>query len=629
MAITYSEHFLPNYTSGTILFFAGSGISYASKLPSAPQVLRSTIRATMPTAPKSEIEELLKLQPEVFYETLLAFDSPEKILHLWKILHPSVQRTFGIPSEGNIVHKALVRYSAKFGVPILTTNFDTLFEAAAIEDGIDYNVLLPKDPPPSYLKIGKAIICKLHGSIGDIGGLPKFDSLRTTMTDITKTNTPWVEYIESIMEAFHICFVGYSGRDIDLFPFIEAASKRLVSKQPIWINKCFSGDPADVPSTRCGSTRLYGLHPSELLAEIHKDWNHTQGSSLAGAKNDALLQQLEREQRDLLQFNDRTQRLLRTLLLARSGAYTRAYEMAFPGEPEIDNPMYGRYLLMKSRLCHEVSSYRRSYFLAKVAYTWARSQAEPVRSNVLIQASCLMEEAKRVDIPFDTYFQESISKKIVPTTLLLVTSLYTWFICSVRAFSLKRREELENESIHAIIEHKIRLLSVLQGPTLVIPGKWRSIPTLILKSSWKKLVKQSKKQGYAEGIANCNKFASRLPLNIREESDDSVYRLLSSNTGLELTFRNEANAELETGNHQAAKEKFELMIRSSRESGNRLNEIKGLLGFAMANIASGGVPPLSASQLDRFDGLIDELDSDNWRKHLLEIRNKFLIGGST
>jgi hypothetical protein len=56
---------------GDVFFFAGSGISLQSNLPSVKEVLEKTMSVFLPdTLSEEEKRILLTIQPKVFYETL-------------------------------------------------------------------------------------------------------------------------------------------------------------------------------------------------------------------------------------------------------------------------------------------------------------------------------------------------------------------------------------------------------------------------------------------------------------------------------------------------------------------------------------------------------------------------------
>ncbi|NTW89268.1 MAG: hypothetical protein HGB26_09210, partial [Desulfobulbaceae bacterium] len=260
------EIFFELLNGASLFFFAWSGISYASGIPSAYTFLKTATSAIFPGLSDKELEILSGVQPEIFYESLLAYVPSEVALQPWMALHPNVASRFGSPPKPNLVHFELVRYSSTNSIPIFTTNFDTLFEDAAAILGLHCTVLLP-DALPKFPSTG-ATICKLHGSISDNCGRPSIDNLYTTMSAITRSNNTWIEALTRLMDRKHICFVGYSGRDLDLFPFIESYTKRSTTREPIWINQTFFNDPSEGPSVRCGAIRLSGLFPYDLFKEI-------------------------------------------------------------------------------------------------------------------------------------------------------------------------------------------------------------------------------------------------------------------------------------------------------------------------------------------------------------------------
>lgn len=257
------EQFSDAYRDGKVIFFAG--------LPKAPDILDHSLRAALPTLHLTQDERkkiTSDIQPEVFYETLLCVDDTMNVLGLWRSLHLETQTKYGIQCPPNNVHWALVKYSAKHGIPILTTNFDTMFEAAAKNHTLHPLVFLPKDDPPAQHYTGKPVICKLHGSISDSQGNLTLDSLMTTMTQISKINKPWLGYISKFVEdrSLHICFVGYSGRDVDLFPHIRTQCLTRTTK-PLWLNHFEDDCYSDEASRQCCAIRI-DSYPSEVLNKL-------------------------------------------------------------------------------------------------------------------------------------------------------------------------------------------------------------------------------------------------------------------------------------------------------------------------------------------------------------------------
>ena len=117
---------------GKMFFFAGSGISYDSNLPSASDILRNTAHVLLPPMSDAQKEAITsRIQPENFYEIILGVTNEQESLHLWSSLHSGTQRRFGSGAQPNLAHFFIVEHSAKYGWPIFTTNFDCMFESAA------------------------------------------------------------------------------------------------------------------------------------------------------------------------------------------------------------------------------------------------------------------------------------------------------------------------------------------------------------------------------------------------------------------------------------------------------------------------------------------------------------------
>jgi len=235
---------------GKVFFFAGSGISFLSNLPSAGRVLCNTAAWCLPDQDDYKAlrqavvvdESSYKIQPEVFYETLLYVVRSTDALLFWKSVSTSYLKSFGYPVEPNINHLAIVDYAVKTRMPILTTNFDSLFEEAAEQLGYNHQVLLPRTDDERTIiecfnrraiRTDTAYIFKLHGSIST-SGEESLDSLCTTMTSISRANFRVIDFLEWLCKANHIVFVGYSGRDIDYFPEIK---RRSLVRRPFWIDR--------------------------------------------------------------------------------------------------------------------------------------------------------------------------------------------------------------------------------------------------------------------------------------------------------------------------------------------------------------------------------------------------------
>ena len=564
-AITVDE-FAELYRAGKLVFFAGSGISYGSGLPSAEAVLRKTITVTLPgTHPREQEELCAKIQPEVFYETLLEFESKDHALMLWRALHPSVVQAFGSAPMPNIVHSELVRYWARHSIPVFTTNFDTLFEDAARTLGLPCQVFLPSALPPRAWREGTSAICKLHGSIAGKSGDLDLEGILTTMTDISRVNYPWVERLTEMMNSRHICFVGYSGRDIDLFPFIEAATKEVDCPLPVWVNHNFVGDPAEGPSRRCQARRLEGQHPSVLFERLLGAVPLAEApDSRPGASASLALDDCAARMAGVLNLPSHAEQLLRIQLLAKLGHYKRAHQELESTPQALIDPTYGLGWLLAGRLSHEVSEYRAcSRYACRSIVQFATSR-HPRPHDALVQGLCLFAESKRMQIPFDTYFEVGgVSRWLQTAPLVLLFVLVSIAGALVTCLSHGDRM-LSVGSRHELLEHRVRMLSILQGGFISVPTSIGHIGLAWLRRRWCHLGKHCHTQGYADGIANCQKFLARITRTTVASAGVEIYRLLKSNTGLELSSRNEANELMNAGRLPEARDRFETMSEGAR-----------------------------------------------------------------
>ena len=91
--------------------------------------------------------------------------------------------------------------------------------------------------------------------------------------------------------------------------------------------------------------------------------------------------------------------------------------------------------------------------------------------------------------------------------------------------------------------------------------------------------------------------------------------LTTSSTGAELLLRNEADKLLRDREFDKSRSKFIEYANMARKSGNRLNEIKGILGYAYANHMEKKKPLLTADLRKRFSTIAPEIEGRRWRDH--------------
>ncbi|TKB05861.1 SIR2 family protein [Desulforhopalus sp. IMCC35007] len=620
------DDFRKLFKNGEIIFFAGSGISLGSGLHGAPEILQHSLISFLPSIHSDELKLFTNMQPEVVYEILISLSpSTEMALHVWNCLSPDTLSRYGIGIKPNIVHAILARYSDKHGLPIITTNFDTLFEKAADINGIHRSIYMPADIPPEVRPhLGEMTLCKLHGSIMDKGGNISVHGLYTTMTDISKINVPWLEYLASWLKTHHICFMGYSGRDIDIFPMIQSLSISNACRKPIWVNKTFARDPCEKPSERCEAIRLEGEFPSEMLPKITETSALTFYKDSYSSSSSSILQDLSSDLKNRLIFSKELEKFLRVLLYHSTGRYRDAYDLISSFDIEELDQHRGAYLLTYARLSHEISLYDQLEEKAKMVLQWSKGVGDSkVRINSTLQAKCLIAESARMQIPFDTYFEPELASRI-PATIVALAKFWIVIIYSrVLLLSKKRAKLLTTGTEHELLEHRIRFLSILTGGALTFKSAFRPFMGM-LSNSWLRLKTKCKDAGYASGIGNCNKFVSRFnPELIDKDGYDGIFDLLQSSSGLELTLRNEANCLMAARDYRGAIDLFDEIIERSKDSGNSLNLIKAILGIARCNYESSTTPILTNDQKKLYEDLVKNLDSKTLQLHFLNIKEQY------
>lgn len=626
--------------AGKLFFFAGSGISYESHLPSATEILKHTAEAMLPSLPHDEVAWICStVQPEIFYEIIINTTGTRDSLHLWSSLHAATQRRFGMNCYPNLAHQFIVEYASKYKWPIFTTNFDFMFEAAATALNFQYKVFLPETDPPSIEDIasGTVAICKLHGSIQDSDGEFTPESLWTTMTEISKVNTQWISYLQQCMTRGHLCFVGYSARDIDLFPYLKAFALAPDIKPVFWINR-FPGDNSNQASRDCNAVRVEDMYPRQAfeaaIDQFGIQMDATRYMPLRQDETDIhsrdpsnLLQSLSRELEAKLTLSPAVKSLMYGFLLGRLSNFARArnvlLELEASAARELSERQCGELLLNCARLSHELSRYSSCRRYARLALRHSRTMADG-GLEIRLQARCLLSEALRMSIPGETYFSRRGDIRLYALFVLAV--LHFVFTASLNRCSMlfagKKLSDLNTAPQHELLEHSIRLGAILQR-ALGSPQKgWRRLWRKLLEARWNRLHAISYKLGYAAGVANTRRFLYRLDPNreVKTESDN-IYNLMTYSTGKELSARNLADVAVNEGRFDDARVLYRDFIARAQTSGNRLNAIKGLAGIMYVNHLAGVKPLLDQGEADLFCSLTAEFEGRLWQSHFAFLTN--------
>ena len=226
-----------SFKNKNCFFFTGSGISIESGIAGVNQVLEGTCNkflrsydyddSCVPTRNCSRSEFICmsnSVQPELFYSILLeSAQGNSRVLEMWNCLKQD-HFTETYHPEPNVIHYFIVAYSFMAKVPVFTMNYDKMLETACEKLELPYSVFV--DLPPDDPAQEGVIICKLHGNLREnCGEEVTSEDILTTMSEISKRNDSWLNYIKKQMNTHDICIWGYSGRDIDYCPFLRKFSR--------------------------------------------------------------------------------------------------------------------------------------------------------------------------------------------------------------------------------------------------------------------------------------------------------------------------------------------------------------------------------------------------------------------
>lgn len=624
--------------NGKGFFFAGSGISYLSFMPSAGKILNNTALIFLPSdeeykhAKEKVIvnEKEYYIQPELFYENLLYIHKSNDALTLWKSLSPDYLKMSGYPVTPNINHLFIVDYSVKNKVPIFTTNFDCLFEEAARELGYEYEVLLPytdaetnaiqlfRDGSP---KSGMAYIFKLHGSIIS-HNVESLEALNTTMVSITKINYPVIDFLEMMCKNRHIIFLGYSGRDIDYFPEIK---KRSISLKPFWIDQFH--DIATKDNCKYIGANPVVFFPNEIFEQEKPDLNRPI-PSINTSVEEKIFRSLQEEIIKKVKITNDEKLLLLGLLIKETGNYKLAYKLLLSlyRNNSLSAEKRAILLLSLSGLAHENSLYESCGFFAKEALRV--TQQKRYLGNYAVRALLQTSEAKRMLIAHDAVFIPNINYP--DAALALISFLTNALLVKVKVQGIKNKKDKEIAdifAIHDLIEHRIRFFAMIQALFKPVIDKTEIPFTKLIRTwlinRWQEIQQESFLEGHSHGIATAIRFETRIKWDADELHDGThIFEMRTYETGKGLTLNNIAEDLFKHGQYTDAKKYYREFSNTGIKSGNKLNAIKGLLGIAKCNRALLTTPLLEKNDLIVLKELMKDVEGKNWQNYFSRVLNQ-------
>jgi len=270
---TTMNELLEHLSAGDVVFFAGAALSMRppSYLPLAFQLVDNTVRAVCG-------QELSRFYPEILPsirgQRRIALLAPELIFQtVYNVVGEygldilSILDTRPASNRANHNHRILAKAAGNYFNMIITTNFDLLIEEALEHERRAYKVYASEDsfPSPNQLEsLSHISIIKLHGSIDD-----KSSIVATVNQAGTYLPNKKAQVLEYILQNFYVCFVGYSGADMDIFPVLQ----RTACKGIFWLLKP-PGVNTDLKLFRQTHAEIFNLLETKSGKPIVDDIDH-------------------------------------------------------------------------------------------------------------------------------------------------------------------------------------------------------------------------------------------------------------------------------------------------------------------------------------------------------------------
>ncbi len=564
-----------------------------------------------PSVPSQEVDAICDALPEMFYEALYHVVG-ETAIEPWTILSfgERYPERFDHSIRPNSGHLSLVYTAWKHGLPIVTTNFDLFFEQAARHLGLKPIVSVPTDVSKFTFAepdTGEVAIWKVHGSID------KIESVCTTMQRISRLNESLIVQLRELFIGHRVCLLGYSGRDIDLFPFV---SQFPFSEIPFWICKAFDTNhaihscPEKFIRIEAGTETL-----GRLIVGRIQDTNVPAVRLIAALKHEDKLSDGDPESLRV--------RYVQTLLEIGRDFVKSLLAPAFQGAGQVNRRLAHAASLLSVQRFSEASKYLDEYLAA----TSTGKHPVQVARAFLMLSSChhnlskyeQAESAAVRALAHSRHFKlkeeeaESLAQRdearrmqLLPnlghrdwTHFLRVGTPVLVFTFVVDLFRIRRiLHESEQASTakadtrlpYTYLEHLVRLFAMLQGFFHVVTGG--RVGASLLLRGWGRIQEESYRAGYAAGIANAAKYRERLPGSAagpRHRTDLSgeeivssrqIFELISHRNGLALVSRDTADRYLASRKYREAARLYRECIRLSQEIGNPSLELKAYVGLA-------------------------------------------------
>lgn len=245
-----------------VVLFCGAGISMGAGLPDYSGLTQAAFDAMLTQAPPKRDPQWY--WPDRMLGELEARSQPGAV-------REAIAQVIARPPTDTTIHKALLRLSTlrRFaGLRLVTTNFDTYFEAAdaSLRPGIDLHSspLLPI--PKNDTTASWRSVVHLHGRLEQPPGTN--ENLVLTSADFGRAylTEGWAaRFVGRLFSDFSVLFVGYSLNDpvlrymTDAFAAEALAARRKSARPPAYIFVAHKGRAP--PATALDDWRRRGLEP--------------------------------------------------------------------------------------------------------------------------------------------------------------------------------------------------------------------------------------------------------------------------------------------------------------------------------------------------------------------------------
>jgi SIR2-like domain len=230
---------LQAHEDGRVVFFCGAGISYPAGLPGFEGLVRELYSHV---GERQDAIEWESFEAKQFDRTIGHFENRIQggkrnvRRHLKTILSPDLTRRRALTSHLALLTLARQRDGV---LRLVTTNFDTLFEAAISHYQLPPYPVHP-DPPSRNLWEG---LVYLHGRLPEQSSVEDLDRLILSDADFGKAYLleAWAaRFVAALFRDYVVCFVGYSIDD-PVLRYMTAAHATKVSALDMYAFASFEG----------------------------------------------------------------------------------------------------------------------------------------------------------------------------------------------------------------------------------------------------------------------------------------------------------------------------------------------------------------------------------------------------